>query len=230
MTRLTRNGQRMSKTLGTGVDPAALVRSWGVDAVRYWLLHEVPAAGDADYTEGGFARAYTADLANNLGNLLQRTLGMVHRYRGATVPEGHADEPSPLRALAAELPATLHRSLGDEWDPRLALDTVLGLVRRANRFVEEARPWALARAERAGDGPARRRLDSALRDLLDTLHLVAEALRPFLPDTAARIAAQLGTVPADAWSSALGRNGLHTGAPLGTPAPLFPRRDLPPVP
>jgi methionyl-tRNA synthetase len=209
------------------VDPAALVRSWGVDAVRYWLLHEVPASGDADYTEGGFARAYTANLANDLGNLLQRTLGMVHRYRDGTVPEGHEDEPSLLHALAAALPATLHRSLRDEWDPRLALDAVLALVRRANRLVDEARPWALAHAERAGDGPARRRLDSVLRDLLETLRLVAEALRPLLPDTAARIAAQLGTAPAHDWFAALGPTGLHTGAPLGTPAPLFPRRDQP---
>ena len=193
-----------------------------MDAVRYWLLHEVPPAGDTDYTEASFARAYTRDLANDLGNLFQRTLTMAHRYRSGVVPEHPAGERSRLEAMAAELPATIERALGGEWDPRLALDGVLALAREANRFVEDARPWVLARAEREGDEHARRRLDAVLRDLLEALRVIAEGLRPFLPDTAARMAAQLGAAPA--WRPALEWGSGRAGSRVAAPVVLFPKR------
>jgi len=214
---LTRDGRRMSKTLGTGVDPAALARSWGADAVRYWLLDDVPPAG-----------AYTADLANDLGNLLQRTVSMIHRYRGGVVPAAPADESSSLRAVAGALPATLNRALGEEWDPRLALEAVLSLVRSANRSVEQAKPWELARAEARGDAAAHRQLDFALGELAGCLGLVAEALRPLLPDTAARITVQLGLRPASRWTEPLSWAGLPAGTRVAAPTPLFPRKEPPP--
>ena len=124
---LTRDGRRMSKTLGTGVDPTALVRNWGVDAVRYWLLREVPACEDADFTEAGFARAYTADLANDLGNLLQRTVSLLHRAQDGVVPSGTPDA-SPLASAVADVPEALQRGLGDDWDPRRALDAIFAVV------------------------------------------------------------------------------------------------------
>src|SRR5215510_10652630 len=96
---LTNEGRRMSKTLGTGVAPTPLVDSWGVDAVRYWLLREVPPTGDADYTEAGFARAYAADLADQLGNLVQRTVSMVRRYRAGVVPNLNAEATTSLRTV-----------------------------------------------------------------------------------------------------------------------------------
>src|SRR6185295_8041389 len=110
---LTRDGRRMSKTLGTGVDPAALVASWGVDAVRYWLLREVPPADDADYTDTSLARAYTTDLANDLGNLLQRTTSMLHRYRAGVIPTPASGVTSPLEAIAKPLPAALDKAVGE---------------------------------------------------------------------------------------------------------------------
>jgi methionyl-tRNA synthetase len=222
---LTRDGRRMSKTLGTGVDPVALAEAWGVDAVRYWLLREVPPVDDADYTDASFARAYSADLANDLGNLLQRTVSMIQRYRGGVVAARIAAAPSSLRAVAEPLAAALHRALGEEWDPRGALKAVWSLVGAANRLVEDAKPWALARAEGGGDTGAGRRLDGVLWDLAESLRLVAEALRPFLPATAAAIGEQLGVDLASGWARGLGWGGLRAGTRVRTPTPLFPRRE-----
>jgi methionyl-tRNA synthetase len=219
---LTRGGRRMSKTLGTGVDPAALAGVWGVDAVRYWLLREVPPAEDADYTDAGFARAYTADLANDLGNLLQRTVSMIHRYRGGALGPPPAGS-SPLEAHAVPVPAALSHALGEGWDPRVGLRTIFALVEVANRRVEEVRPWDLARRER--DGDPRSRLDRALWDLAEALRLVAEALRPFLPRTAEAIAAQLGVGLAPSWAQGLRWGGLGEGTRVGAATPLFPRRE-----
>jgi methionyl-tRNA synthetase len=218
---LTRDGRRMSKTLGTGVDPMALVQRWGVDAVRYWTLREVPPTGDADYTETGFGRAYAGALANDLGNLLHRTASMLHRYRGGVVP-GPAEPANPtLLTIASHVRAALDGAFASDWDPRIALDAIFAIVRRANQLVEETRPWALAKAERGGDPDARGRLDTVLWQLAESLRLVAEALRPLLPDTSGRIAAQLGITLA-AWPRALEWGGLPGGIAIRDPTPLFP--------
>jgi methionyl-tRNA synthetase len=124
----------MRKTLGTGIDPVTLTEAWGADAVRYWLLREVPAVEDADYTEASFIRAYTADLANDLGNLLQRTTSMIHRYRSGVVAKPSHAATSSLRAVASDLPEALRRSLSGAWDPRTALDAIFRLVGSANRL------------------------------------------------------------------------------------------------
>jgi methionyl-tRNA synthetase len=221
---LTRDGRRMSKTLGTGIDPTALVRDWGADAVRYWLLREVPAAEDADFTETGFARAYNADLANDLGNLLQRTVSLLHPARDGVVPPSAPDAPSPLASAVADLPEALQRGLGDDWDPRRALDAIFAVVRAGNRRVEETKPWVLLRAERDGDVEAGRRLDATLWELTEAVRVVGEALRPLLPQAAERIALQLGLTPASGWRDALRWGGLPASTRVAAPQPLFPRR------
>jgi methionyl-tRNA synthetase len=209
---LTRDGRRMSKTLGTGVDPTALAERWGVDAVRYWLLREVPPTGDADYSDAGFARTYASDLAHDLGNLVMRTVSMLHRYRDGAVPDAALSGHSTLAVAARALDERVARALED-WDPRAALDAIFAVVRAANRRVDETKPWALARA---GDSRA---LDAVLAELAESLRLVAEALRPFLPDTAERIARQLGgAAPAP----------LFPAIEDGAPAPRARRRGGPP--
>jgi methionyl-tRNA synthetase len=214
---LTRDGRRMSKTLGTGVDPTALVEAWGVDAVRYWLLREVPPTDDADYTEDGFARAYTSRLANGLGNLLQRTVRMVRRYRGGAVAPCPGDGTSPLARAAAEVPAALQAALGTEWDPRRALDAIFAVVDCANATIDEGKPWALAKA--ADD----RALDLVLSEVVEALRIVSEALRPLLPATATQIAERLGVTPSAAWTTSLDWSGLPGGTRVADGAPLFPR-------
>jgi methionyl-tRNA synthetase len=214
---LTREGRRMSKTLGTGVDPAALVDAWGVDAVRFWLLHEVPPGDDADYSEEAFARAYHVRLANGLGNLLQRTVSMVRRYRDGAVAPCASGRTSPLAEAVATLAPSLDAALGTAWDPRRALDAIFAVVDRANATIDEARPWALAKA---GTGGA---LDAVLSEIVEALRIVSEALRPFLPSTTERIAAQLGITTPPTWTAALCWTGLPGGTRVGDPAPLFPR-------
>ena len=225
---LTRDGRRMSKSLGTGVEPSALARNWGTDVVRYWLLHEVPPSGDADYSDGALARVYTADLANNLGNLVQRTVSMIHRFRAGVVPAPAPTAASRLAAAARAVPGALHRGLGETWDPRLALDAIFALVSLANRTVAETKPWVLAGDEHDGDAAARQRLDSLLWELVESLRLTAEALRPMLPETSERLAAQLGLTAAPDWRGALQWGGIQPGTRVGVPTPLFPRRDRSP--
>jgi methionyl-tRNA synthetase len=213
----------MSKTLGTGVDPAGLVRDWGADAVRYWLLREVPAGEDADFTEAGFARVYTSHLANDLGNLLQRTVSLLHRARDGVVRPGAPDASSPLASAVADVPAALRQWLADDWDPRRALDAIFAVVTVGNRHVEQTKPWLLLRAERDGDVEAGRRLDATLWQLTEALRVVAEALRPLLPQATERITRQLGLTPAERWMDALRRGQLPAGTRLATPQALFPR-------
>jgi methionyl-tRNA synthetase len=224
---LTRGGRRMSKTLGTGVDPIALAAAWGPDAVRYWLLREVPPTADADYTDESLARAYAADLANGVGNLLQRTLGMLRRYRDGVVPPRPEACASPLAVAAGRIAPAFEEGLGGGWDPRIVLEAVNGLVAAANRSVAASAPWTLARDERSGDADARRRLDAVLWELAESLRVVAEALRPLLPAAADRMARQLGVPPAADWTPALAWGGGASGARVESPSPLFPRRDGP---
>lgn len=224
---LTIDNQKISKSLGNVVDPVDLVGKYGADAVRYWLLREVPPTDDADYTRDKLERRYTADLANDLGNLLNRSVNMLHRYRNGTVPAaGSATrEGEDLAQVASSVSGKLQASMGDEFDPQSALVAIWELVVRANRYVQESAPWTLAKAERAGDAEASQKLDTALYDLAETLRLVGEAVRPFLPDTAERIASALGTDGEErGWLESLewgaGGSG-HSIAPAGKV--LFPK-------
>jgi methionyl-tRNA synthetase len=196
---LTIDNQKISKSLGNVVDPVDLVGKYGADAVRYWLLREVPPTDDADYTQDKLERRYTADLANDLGNLLNRSVSMLHRYRKGIVPAvgTPSSEGEDLAQIASGIAGRVQASMGDDYDPRSALVAIWELVVRANRYVQESAPWTLAKAERAGDSEASDKLDTALYHLAETLRLVGEAVRPFLPDTAERIVSALGATGRD---------------------------------
>jgi methionyl-tRNA synthetase len=222
---LTVDGQKISKSLGNAVDPLSLVQRYGVDPVRYWLLREVPPFGDTDYTQDKLERRYNADLANDLGNLLNRTVSMLHRYRGGVVPRAGdlTTVDRPLVDLAVGLPERIRTALERDLDPQAALGAIWELVSVANRYVEESAPWALARAERAADSTGAGRLDTVLANLAESCRIIAEALRPFLPATAERVAAQLGAPLADDWSAGLIRGQTLAGIAVAKPEPIFPR-------
>jgi methionyl-tRNA synthetase len=222
---LTIEGQKLSKSSGNVVDPVALVGRFGTDAVRWWLLRDVPRVGDADFTVGRLVARANEDLANGFGNLVSRVVAMVHRFRDGQTPGAgrHAPDaaarpgataarlaPAGSRRLievCGQVPGQVAEALAQA-DFRRATGAVLAIVEEANRYIEDTRPWTLA-----GAGPgteAAERLDAILAVLLDACRVLAEQLTPFLPDAAARIALQCpvsGRLPA--------------------PTPLFGRIELP---
>ncbi len=196
---LTADGAKISKSAGGAVDPVDLAARYGTDALRWWLVREVARAGDTDFTVARMVARANEDLANNLGNLVNRTVSMIHRYRNGRVPAGRPDAPSvaALRRAREEAPDAIAAAF-DEFDFRRATAAVVRIGDEGNRYVEAVRPWALATART--DPAAGRRREAVLGELGDTCRAVAEHLAPFLPAAAARIAAQCddatGTVPA----------------------------------
>ncbi len=229
---LTVHGQKISKSLGNAVDPLALVQRYGVDAVRYWLLRGVPPTDDADYTDAKLERLYVTDLADDLGNLLNRVLSMLHRYRNGRIsgpPAMPASNDQDLARAAAQATARVHAAM-DGNDPQTALRAIWELVGRANRYVEETAPWALRKAERDGDLGACRRLNLVFYDLAESLRIVAEALRPFVPHTAEEIAQRLGqTLAPSGWCDALLWGQLAVGRSVAPAQPIFPKPTSPMV-
>ncbi|MFI6359640.1 methionine--tRNA ligase [Streptomyces sp. NPDC050743] len=189
---LTVDGRKISKSGGTTVDPVALADAYGTDAVRWWLLREVPRVGDADFTPDRLIARADADFAGGLGNLVHRIVTMVHRYRGGTVPSLGTDRftVATLLDVCAKAPARIDAALAD-FDFRRATGATWDIVEEANRCIDVTRPWELARAERHGNAAAGERLDAVLSALVAACRVLAEELRPFIPDAAARIAAQV---------------------------------------
>lgn len=188
---LTVEGQKLSKSLGTAIDPLQVVQRFGADALRWWFLRDVPRNGDADFREALIA-ARANELADDLGNLINRTIALVGRNRPDGVPQsaGPPVEGELLRTRCTELPDAIDRTLA-AFDLRAATTALWEVVAEANRFVAATRPWEIAGAERRGDCGAPERLDAVLGTLVGACRLVTRELSPFLPLAAERIAAAL---------------------------------------
>jgi methionyl-tRNA synthetase len=206
---LTAGGLKISKSGGVAADPAALAGQYGTDAVRWWLLREVPRTGDADFTTERLVSRANDELANGLGNLVNRVAAMIHRYRQGQVPatSGPAAEAGELEEVSRAAPGLIDAALAG-FDYRQATSALWRIVDEANRYVNGVRPWDLARAERGGDHDAGQHLDNVLATLIRACQLIAAQLATFLPGTAARISRQC-TAGAD------GR--------LPSPSPVFAR-------
>lgn len=220
---LTLNGRKISKTDGNVIDPAEVVAEFGVDAVRYTLLRDVSFASDGDFSRVNLARRYTDDLANDLGNLLNRVVAMVGRYRGGIVPA--AGEPGELErdlVQTAEMAkATAERQL-DAWATDRALEGIWTLVRRTNQYLEERQPWKIAKLpDRQVD------LDTTLAFAAESTRVISILASPFIPSAAAKIAGQLGLAPAGPgdWSTAVFWGGATVGQ-LHPAGPLFPKLEV----
>jgi methionyl-tRNA synthetase len=191
---LTEGGRKISKSSGSAADPAALAAGYGADAVRWWLLREVPRVGDADFTIKRMIARADDELAHGLGNLVNRVVAMIHRYRSGRDPGLTGVQPVPaggeeLAAAVRAAPSAIDAALA-EFDFRQATAAVWAIADEANRFINRVRPWELARAERAGDAGAGRSLDAVLSALFGACGALGVQLAPFLPDAAARIARQ----------------------------------------
>jgi len=203
---VTINGSKIAKSLGNTIDPVELVERYGTDALRYYLLREIPSTEDGDFTVERFDRAYNGDLADQLGNLLNRVVSMVGRYYSGVVPA-----PGPLEEVDRNL-VEKAQSLHGRVDAALArfalheaLDAIWDLVGAANKYVADVEPWTLAKLRNSeGEGNhARERLGTVLYNLVEVLRLVAHYCAPFLPATSEGIAQQLGI------SLSTGENSQH---------------------
>ena len=216
---ITVDGQKMSKSLGNAADPFALARSFGSGSIRYFLLREAPFGSDFSYSEEKIAQRHNSDLANDLGNLLQRTLSMLRRYRDGLVPEAPAD--SELGTRFAPLPARVRAQILD-LRFREALESVWELVTALNRAIDERKPWVLYKEGRAGE------LDATLYDLCEGLRWLAILLHPVMPERMSEMWRQLGSpgrVDED-WTSSLVWGKLATNTQTSPGASLFPKIEL----
>ena len=182
---LTENGRKISKSSGATVDPYDLVGKYGTDAVRWWLLREVPRGADADFTVDRLTARANDELANGFGNLVNRVVSMIHRYRDGRVPVTSASAPgaTALDAAVRNAPGLIAAALED-FDFRRATEAAWRIADEANRYVNRTRPWDLAKA---GDHAE---LDAVLSALVRACQATGTHLAPFLPDAAARIARQ----------------------------------------
>lgn len=210
-----KDGQKMSKTTGNVVDPIAVIDEWGLDAFRFYVLRELDIGPDGNWTDAGFRARYSAELANGLGNLVNRSLSMLKRYRNGVVPRASGELAAEARQIVTETRAALERN-------RLqgALQSVWTLVTRANQYVDHTAPFKLAK-----DPAQAKRLDEVLYNLAEVCRIIAVLLWPFLPETAAKIYSQLALTGIPDTHEAADWGGLSEGHEIGTPAPLFPRRD-----
>lgn len=210
-----KDGEKMSKSTGNIVDPVAVINEWGVDAFRFYVVRELAIGPDGNWTDAGFKSRYSAELANGLGNLVNRSLSMLKRYRNGVVPARH-DELAPDAAkVVAETKALLEQS-----DLQGALQSIWQLVNRANQYVDQTKPFSLAK-----DPAQSQRLDEVLYNLVESCRVLAILLCPFIPGTATKIYSQLGLTGAPDQFTAAGWGGLKAGHAIGEPAALFPRKD-----
>lgn len=212
-----KDDQKISKSTGNIVDPIAVIDEWGVDAFRYYVVRELDLGPDGNWTDAGFSARYHAELANGLGNLVNRSLSMLRRYREGKVPQRSDELGSDARKAVAETLQNLqaYRLKG-------ALESIWSLVDRANQYVDQTAPFKLAK-----DPSQSKRLDEVLYNLVEVCRILAVLLSPFIPDTAAKIYAQLGLGAAPERFSAAEWGQLPPDHVIGEIAPLFPRKDQP---
>jgi len=222
---LNQRGERMSKTAGTAIDPMEMAQQLGVDGIRYCLLREVPFDRDGDVSQEGLTLRYNTDLANDLGNLVYRTLTMMQRYYDGKVPTPSEEAATPLdRDLRRTVEQGIRRFERQMKANDLAgaLAAIWTAISRANRYIEQAAPWNLAR-----HSEQRRRLDTVMYNLVEVVRLAAYVISPFMPETAQRLAALLRADLKAPWRAVRRWGGLRPRTQTQVGAALFPRIEKP---
>ena len=212
----TIDGAKMSKSVGNVVDPIVLVDTYGVDPVRFFLLREVPFGGDGDFSSRALIGRMNGELANDLGNLAQRSLSLIAKNCGGIVPERASPTPEDAALLdaASGLPAALRTHIGRQ-ALNEAIEEVWRVIRAANAYIDHQAPWALRRT----DPP---RMGQVLRVLADTIRAIATVLQPFMPGSMDRLLTQLAVPQSERQLAALNAPSA-AGVMLPAPQGIFPR-------
>ena len=219
------DGDKMSKSKGNVVDPIGLIDEFGADAIRYFLLREINLGQDGNFSRDALIGRINSDLANDLGNLLHRTLSMTLKFQDGVVlaPAGESDVDRSLKEDARETVAFFEKNMED-MQLSLTIKKVWAFISRANKYIDETAPWALAK-----DPAKEQELANVLYNLTEALRVISVLISPFMPTTAVRIWQQLGlaqdfasvrTEDIEQWG------GVPAGLHVGTPEQLFPRIEV----
>ncbi|MBP2636745.1 MAG: metG [Firmicutes bacterium] len=221
-------GDKMSKSKGNVIDPLALIDEFGADAIRYFLLREITLGLDGNFSRDALISRINADLANDLGNLLHRSLSMIGRFNGGIIEAAGEAEPVDQDLIElAQNTAAVYQKYMDQQDINGALKAVWALIGRTNKYIDETGPWALAK-----DPAKKGRLNTVLYNLAEVLRIVSILISPFMPQTSPKIWAQLGIAAnfADvqlADAKAWGR--IEACTAIAKAEPIFPRIEEAPV-
>ncbi|MBE36907.1 MAG: methionine--tRNA ligase [Opitutaceae bacterium] len=215
------NGDKMSKSTGNAVEPIAFVDQYGADAMRYFMMREMTVGQDSDFSDTQFQARYNSELANNLGNLVNRTLNMTNRFADAKIPTAGPDE-EPETELK-QLWASTQAEVTDLWTKfqfNTALERTMSFVTATNAYIEKRAPWKLGKSTEEADHVL---LRTALATMAESLRLAATLLQPVTPGVTEKIYGVLGHTPGEVWSDELAWDGRLADRPVDKSLVLFPR-------